>query len=329
MLLAIIVVALLLQCTVYFRGSALMSAVSIHNPLPLGMSPLVPLVTPNTPESRNVQSNVSHHQQHHPYSFVLNPPAVCTPTTELVIVVITAVNNFEDRQAVRDTWGSYAADAHHNTSLVFLLGSTSSPQLQARLVNESERHRDIVQEDFVDSYRNLSVKSVALLRWVTVYCNTSRYVLKADDDMYVNVSNLILALRTESKARPTFVLGHVFVGAKPVQNKNSKWYTPESDFSEKVYPRYASGTAYAMTTSAARLLYRASAEVPLFWLEDIYITGLCSRKAGVAVVHHGGFSYQRQNIDGCHFRKAITGHRYTAAEKRSIFELVRNPNRKC
>ncbi|KAK7092985.1 beta-1,3-galactosyltransferase 1-like [Littorina saxatilis] len=266
--------------------------------------------------------------RHHPFPFTLNQPAACRPDTELVFVVITAVSNFDDRQSVRDTWGSYANDVHHNTSLVFLLGSTHSPLLQARLTNESQVHGDIVQEGFVDSYRNLSLKSVALLKWVSLYCNRSRFVMKADDDMYINVPNLLSALRKEAEARPMFVMGHVFVGAVPQQNRNSKWYTPLEQFNEKVYPRYTSGTAYAMTTAAALKLYRAAAAVPVFWLEDIYVTGLCARKADVPILHHGGFNYQRQtNI--CVLRKAITSHKITANEKRTFYKQVHDPQIKC
>ena len=334
-LLGLTLVAVLLQCALYLRGRAALTADTLHLPLPSSAGLALwqhPQGVNDTPPPSRPPSHHHHHpdHHHHPYSFVTNEPAACTPATELVIVVITAVHNFDDRRAVRDTWGSYVDDDRHNASLVFLLGLAPSPRLQSRLVNESRRFRDIVQEDFVDSYRNLSIKSVALLKWVTTYCNASAFVLKADDDMYVNVSNLVSALRAESaKSHSDFVLGHVFVGAKPLQDKDSKWYTPRETFSEKVYPRYTSGTCYAMTTSAARRLYEASAEVPLFWLEDIYITGLCSRQAGVAVVHHGGFSYQRRDIDGCHFRKAITGHKYTASEKRSIFRQVNDPNLKC
>ncbi|XP_076455857.1 beta-1,3-galactosyltransferase 1-like [Babylonia areolata] len=269
------------------------------------------------------------HHPHHDFPFLLNEPGTCRAETELVVVVVTAPNNTEDRQVVRETWGSLRDHPQHQVALVFLLGSVRDPGLQARLVAESRQHGDLVQEDFVDSYRNLSLKSVAMLRWVSTFCNSSRYVLKADDDMYVNLTNLLTALRHESLSHDSFVLGNVFTGARPVQDRKSKWYTPLEAFSEAVYPRYTSGTAYAMTTSAAQKLFTASAEVPLFWLEDIYITGLCSRHAGVPVLNHGGFSYVKHPVDGCHFRKVISAHRYSAQEKRDIFRQVKDGNLQC
>ena len=214
-------------------------------------------------------------------------------------------------------------------SLVFLLGATSSKNQQAMLEKESRQHGDIVQEDFVDSYRNLTLKSVAMLKWVNLHCSSATFVLKSDDDMYVNVTNLLSALRRERESRPAFVLGHVFTGARPVLDKKSKWYTPKEDFDENVYPRYTSGTAYSMTLTAARRLYQASAQIPFFWLEDIYITGLCRRKADMEALHNWGFSYQKASVDGCRFRKVITDHKHNAAEKREIFKKVHDPSLKC
>ncbi|XP_076467945.1 beta-1,3-galactosyltransferase 1-like [Babylonia areolata] len=294
-------------------------------------------------EARDRQAHLHHHHhhqqqhqhQHHNSSslFVLNEPDACSDDTELVAVVVTAPNNTEDRQAVRETWGSYRDDPGHHVALVFLVGAVpqDDPALQARLEAESAWHGDLVQGDFRDSYRNLTLKSLALLRWVALHCGGARYVLKADDDVYVNLTNLLTELRRQGPLndRDNFVLGHVAVGARPLRDRTSKWYTPVEDFNETVYPPYVSGTAYAMTASAARKLYSASAAVPFFWLEDVYITGLCSRHAGVPVQHSWDFSYTKRGVDGCHFRAAISAHGYSAQEKRDIFRQVNDVNLRC
>lgn len=44
-------------------------------------------------------------------------------------------------------------------------------------------------------------------------------------------------------------------------------------FNEKVYPNYLSGSAYVMDMMAATKLYNASFSIPLFHLEDVYVTG--------------------------------------------------------
>ena len=49
-------------------------------------------------------------------------------------------------------------------------------------------------------------------------------------------------------------------------------------FSRKVYPNYLSGTAYLMSRSTALSLYEASVKVPIFHLEDIYVTGILAEQ---------------------------------------------------
>lgn len=61
---------------------------------------------------------------------------------------------------------------------------------QSNLSSESQTYGDILQESFVDSYANLTLKSVMLLKWFTRECDNIPYVLKTDDDMYINLKQL-------------------------------------------------------------------------------------------------------------------------------------------
>ncbi|XP_067686254.1 beta-1,3-galactosyltransferase 1-like isoform X2 [Haliotis asinina] len=264
----------------------------------------------------------------HNFPYLINEGDMCKEAPELIIVVCTGVKNFKERQAIRETWGTYVKDPVHKTKVVFLLGATDSKDMQKNLLNESKTYRDIVQEDFHDSYRNLSLKSVAMLKWVETYCISAKFLLKADDDMYINVPNLLTSLRKRKEEK--FILGCIFVGARPVQDKRSKWYTPLNEFSEKTYPRYTSGTSYSMSVKAVPDLYAASQQIKLFWLEDIYITGLCARKAGIQQYHDGGFTFMRRKPTGCDFKSAITGHNYKPEELYKIHkELYSSPPPKC
>ncbi|XP_046379831.2 beta-1,3-galactosyltransferase 1-like isoform X2 [Haliotis rufescens] len=264
----------------------------------------------------------------HDFSYLINEADMCKEAPELIIVVCTGVKNVKERLAIRDTWGTYVKDPLHKTKVVFLLGATDSKDMQKNLLDESNTYGDLVQENFHDSYRNLSLKSVAMLKWVKTYCISAKYLLKADDDMYINVPNLLTSLRKRKEEK--FILGFIFVGARPVQDKRSKWYTPVSDFNEKTYPRYTSGTSYSMSVKAVPDLYIASQQVKLFWLEDIYITGLCARKAGVQQFHDGGFSFLHRHPTGCAFVQAVTGHDYKPEDLYKIHkELYSSPPPKC
>ncbi|BFZ22578.1 hypothetical protein BsWGS_25617 [Bradybaena similaris] len=275
----------------------------------------------------------------HDFNYVLKPNVSCSnEDVTLVICVPITSTNYEGRAVVRQTWGSYAYNTSNKARLVFFIGlippesEHSTAYTQRNITEESSQYGDILQEDFIDSYRNLSLKSVAILKWVSLFCNATRFVLKADDDMYVNIPFLVKTLHQYSldKSRPeAYVVGSLQVNAQPNRDSSSKWHTPTSVFSLNTYPNYVSGTAYAMTGIAAALLYQASLRVPSFWLEDIYITGICAKKASVQVYNSDYFSYGKPSASGCTFKTHISGHRYTHQEILQIHKQLYDLNQKC
>merc|ERR1712168_223969 len=116
-----------------------------------------------------------------------------------------------------------------------------------------------------------------MLKWFSQSCSDKAlYLMKTDDDMYVNLVNLYDLVKTNKD--PYLMTGSVICGAKPIRDPYNKWFAPEYMFKEKVYPMYLSGTGYLMAASVARLLYEASLFVPALHLEDAYITGLLRTK---------------------------------------------------
>lgn len=58
---------------------------------------------------------------------------------------------------------------------------------------ETEKHLydDLIVANFEDSYDNLTLKTMSSMEWIDSYCNQSDFVLKTDDDMFINVPNLL------------------------------------------------------------------------------------------------------------------------------------------
>lgn len=104
-------------------------------------------------------------------------------TIDLLIYVHSAPSNFKNRVLIRETWAKRSL--FPQTRLVFMLGSTNDSDVRDQVNLESELYRDIVQQNFHDSYRNLTLKCQMALDWITKYCSHSKYVLKTDDDVIV------------------------------------------------------------------------------------------------------------------------------------------------
>ena len=110
-----------------------------------------------------------------------------------MVVVTSAPANFQRRQAIRESWAKDQEDS--DTEVLFLLGKQQDAIQQAHIFYESLQNGDIIQEDFEDAYHNLSVKSMMMLKWFLrtedVLGMKPNYLLKTDDDMYINLQNLV------------------------------------------------------------------------------------------------------------------------------------------
>lgn len=90
--------------------------------------------------------------------------------------------------------------------VIFLVGTVNDSTVQQRIEEENYLHHDIVQGNFLDSYRNLTYKHVMGLKWVTYFCRQARFVFKADDDIFVDIFQLTSFLRYDKSWEDGFKL---------------------------------------------------------------------------------------------------------------------------
>lgn len=213
------------------------------------------------------------------------------------------------------------------SKLVFLLGTSRGENPISDIVQmESRMHGDIVVEDFVDSYTNLTLKSVFLLKWVHKYCPTAKFVMKVDDDIFVNVLNLQQTLMNKTVTKTPLLTGNLICGARPIHDQWSKWYTPKYMFREGKYPNYLSGTGYVISGDLVEPLLNAALSTPYFHLEDVFITGICAKKIGLRPTDNFGFSYQPRAVSPCVYKEVIMGHGVKPSQMVKLWNMLNQPN---
>lgn len=271
---------------------------------------------------------ISEHVFPHPYKYITTNSDFCSRGNSstlgklsLIILVFTSLENLLQRQTIRETWGSVAAISNNtgNVRVGFLLGTNFNLTLQAKIVEESLSHSDIIQEDFFDSYKNLTLKSVMLLKWATSFCPNVHFMLKTDDDMFINIPKLLETLENVPQ-KTNIMYGSLFPRSYPWRDLSSKWYVPKAQFKGVVYPPFLSGTGYVISGDVIPSLLNASYSIPFLVVEDVFITGLCAEKAGVRRVGIKGFSTLHRNPTGCSFKDAISGHHVTPNEMIKIWK---------
>lgn len=121
--------------------------------------------------------------------------------TTLFVAIISAPSYFHNRKIIRQTW---LRDLKMRSDLgsvnlvgyAFVVGLPENEEIQKQIEEENETYRDILQIEMIDHYYNLTVKVVGLLNWMNDYCSQVDFVLKIDDDVYVNTKNFLTVIRS-------------------------------------------------------------------------------------------------------------------------------------
>ena len=219
----------------------------------------------------------------HEFQFILNNVWVCDSEPFVIFLTVTAPENDERRHAIRSTWGAVKTYRGASLRLVFLVGQQAigtdleGNSFQENLKKESNRYHDIVQGNFIDSYINLTYKTVFGLYWVNHHCPTSRFVYKIDDDAIVNVYRLVdflVEMETDNGRLNRFIYCMTSRFHYADRIKSHKNYIPYSEYRYFWFPVHCHGGGYILSTDVAVSLLNATKHVPFLRNEDVYI-GFC------------------------------------------------------
>lgn len=217
-------------------------------------------------------------------NFIINEPYICSkiyPDIFMITIVHTAPNHSDYRTLIRETWGNRKLYEEVGNVVFFALGTTSNSTLAEEILLESQTFHDIIQGDFIDSYRNLTLKAIMWMRWITEFCPQVKFVLKPDDDMLINVFSLRRYLQKFICASNT-ILCNLWVHPGVFRNKQSKWHVTYEEYSGQYYPDYCWGWAYIITGDFVPKMYKKSLETKFFWVDDVFVTGTVAKSLGVA-----------------------------------------------
>ncbi|XP_060597817.1 beta-1,3-galactosyltransferase 1-like [Ruditapes philippinarum] len=270
----------------------------------------------------------------HNFNYVIQNKNICqlystNQTIELLILIMTTHKNNRARAALRSTWLSVTKHNKGNVRYAFLLGEITDKWQKEAVLEENNIHHDIIKEDFIDTYMNLTYKTIMGFKWATVFCQTALYVMKTDDDMFVNISNLLKMLTDTNKEKlQTSVMGACNSKARPIRSQKSKWFASEDSYPDKFYPGFCSGTGYVTSMHVAKEVYLISPSVPFFHLEDVYVS-LCIRKLGFKLQAMPGYNAGRPKLDPCVYKgdKLITAHQLSPIMLQMIWgkQCIRKP----
>ncbi|XP_022081522.1 beta-1,3-galactosyltransferase 2-like [Acanthaster planci] len=216
-----------------------------------------------------------------PYNFTLTNGHVCMQNATsqrdvfLLILVKCRPGGSSRRALIRKTWGGVRKVDGRQTLTMFLLGKAVSSAQNAMVTNENSQHHDIIQSDFVDSYLNLTHKTMMGWRWASTFCPGAEYVASADDDVLLNVYNIVR--RLAKRPRTKYGEGYLLVGKKPNRKKNTKWHTTEKLYPEPTYPPHFLGPCYVLSGDVVAWFHKESPHVRFLPWDDVYVGMILNR----------------------------------------------------
>lgn len=292
------------------------------------------MVSPSALPGEQCTTETSYHVAYPcKYHYILNESERCQNDKPfLVLMVPVAPNNRAARDAVRTTWGSEKMVMDKNVTLYFLLGQSGHEgreELQQKILQESEEHHDIIQSDFLDSYKNLTIKTMVLMEWLTAYCQNAAYAMKIDADMFLNVNALVNMLL--QAPRENYMTGLVARGAIVLRDPRSKWYLPKDAFPEDFYPPYALGLGYVFSLDLPNKLIEGSKHVKAVYIEDVYL-GMCMRYVGIPYTIQADqslFNVFPVPYNRCRYSKLIATTTHSLQDQVNAWKDLKRPEPPC
>lgn len=288
---------------------------------------------------------------HDEIKFLVSPPDGCPMRGEqiyLLSLIISYPKNWEQRQAIRETWGSTDRteerqdDDARFIKTLFFVGTPPSEPLRSEMANrltlENNEHGDIIQTSVLESLKMTqppALRILAAFKWVIINCPQVEHVFIGNDELFVNYPNLIKNLAVRNT--PTFYTGRSKRNARPERQKSEWGYVPESLYKGEFFPTFCvSGAGFVVSAEYIGKAYIQALKNPkrakTFPLGDAFL-GIITQELIEAKYRPRYNDYFRKmggEADYCDLRDSVTiGEFDTPRKQLSAWGNVSTPLDKC
>lgn len=167
-----------------------------------------------------------------------------------------------------------------------------------------------------------------MLEWVDEHCPKASFLLKTDDDMFINVPKLLQFTEKKHTDKRT-IYGRLAKKWKPIRNKKSKYYVSLEQYKPAIFPQFTTGPAYLMTSDCVADLYNKALNLTYLKLEDVYTTGIVAQEVNVKRVLVNEFLNRRIAFNACNIKKSISLHMIKPPEQFDLWKKLLDTTVKC
>jgi hypothetical protein len=235
----------------------------------------------------------------------------------LLIAVKTSPERLANRDAIRNTWGSTKQHNGFRIATVFVMGrmSQQSTDLYGDILGAEQRqYGDLLVGDFIDSYRNNTLKFIHSIGLARNYCGNAQgvsYVLLVDDDYMVSMGNLIAEIEKHPPNERLYMGWRI--DTSPFRLIFAKHRVSLETYPYDLYPPYVTAGAVLLTSQTVKEFYLAIQHSQVYLMDDIY-AGIISYLLGIPVQHNDNFRFWKGSIDKELYGKVIAVHGFSSQD---------------
>ncbi|KRJ97805.1 beta-1,3-galactosyltransferase 5 isoform X2 [Drosophila yakuba] len=245
--------------------------------------------------------------------------------TKLLVLITSSLPHSAARMSIRQTWMHYGS--RRDVGMAFVLGRSKNKTLNKVIDQENFMYQDLIRGHFIDSYNNLTLKTISLLEWADLHCPKAKFLLKTDDDMFINVPKLLTLMDTLKANRSIY--GRRAENWKPIRNRGSKYYISNAQYGKTTFPYFTTGPAYLLTGDIVHALYVQSLNTAFLKLEDVFITGIVAETLDIRRVNVREMANSRTKFEACNIRGKISIHMVRSSEQFDLWKMLLDDTIKC
>lgn len=245
---------------------------------------------------------------------------------KLMVLITSSPDHSEPRMAIRQTWGHFGQ--RKDIGIAFVVGIAKTDQMNNAIQSEMDMYGDIIQSRFIDHYDNLTLKTVSIFEWVDNYCSEVPFMLKTDDDMFINIPKLLSLTDKQQNVKRT-IFGRLARKWKPIRNSSSKYYVSTTQYPQSFFPDFTTGPAYLVSKDSLHDLFVNSLNATYLKLEDVFMTGVVAQNISVKRIHVTEFFNKRIPFNVCNIRKSISIHMVKFHEQFILWEKLHDTRIRC
>lgn len=196
--------------------------------------------------------------------FVGATAKVKLPSLFLFAGVLSGRGYRHRRLAVREAWSNKAQVPGVSIAKFILSADERTPQV----TKELDQHGDIIFIDHKTNYKSILFKTYFVLEYAVTKYNV-KFVLKTDDDAFINVEPLISQLHllcmTEDCTNERIYMGRMAKESEVLLQPGHKWNNIvfHNHTGLRTYPTYAMGGGYVLSGDVANMLVTVNLNMKL------------------------------------------------------------------